>query len=61
MISSEGIVCFIAFRDSENIRFGEMILFLSQLIMAILNFAWEECFDTNLRTPSKFVLFCSLF
>ena len=28
---------------------------------AILNFAWEECFDTNLRTPSTFFLFCSLF
>ena len=28
---------------------------------AILNFAWEECFDTNLRTPSTFFFFCSLF
>ena len=28
---------------------------------AILNFAWKDCLDTNLRTPSNFFLFCSLF
>ena len=30
-------------------------------MVAIFIFAWEECFDTNLRAPSNFFLFCSLF
>ena len=35
MILSEGIVAFIAFLDSENIWFGEIILSLSQLLTKI--------------------------
>ena len=35
MIFSEGIVCFIAFLDSENIWFGEIISSLYQLLTKI--------------------------
>ena len=35
MMSNRFIVCFIAFLDCENIRFGEIILFLSKLLATI--------------------------
>ena len=71
-MSNNCIVCFIALLDTKTILFGKIIFCFylnywwryhnfSDFMAAILNFAWEECFDTNLRTPSNFFLFCSLF